>query len=43
VIIYVKDALRNVENEVHRVKCEAAAFDFNGYVEEMNNITFLMC
>jgi hypothetical protein len=39
----MKAALRNVENEVYRVKSEAAAIDFNGYVEEMKYITFLMC
>jgi len=39
-IVYVKAALRNVENEVYRGKSEAAAIDFNGYVEEINYITF---
>jgi hypothetical protein len=39
----MKAALRNVENEVYRVKREAAAIDFNGYEEEMNYITFLVC
>jgi len=39
----MKAALRIIENEVYRRKSEAAAIDFNGYVEEMNYITSLMC
>jgi len=39
----MKAAPRNVENEVYRVKSEAAAIDFNGHVEKVYYITFLMC
>jgi hypothetical protein len=39
----MKAALRNVENKVCRVKSEAAAIDFNGHVEKVSYITFLMC
>jgi len=39
----MKVALRNVENEVYRVNSEAATIDFNGHVEKMKYITFLMC
>jgi acyl-CoA thioesterase FadM len=39
----MKAALWNVENETYRVKIEEAAVDFNGHVEEVNYITFLMC
>jgi hypothetical protein len=39
----MKTFLWNVENKVYRAKTEAAAVDFNGHMEEVNYITFLMC